>query len=179
MRGSPVVRIAVLVAVLASFAVVARAQVTAPTAEDLVSLNASLRPGTPVHVLGTLRPFSCYGVSLAGDGVHFREAFRFGATAASLPRSPVAWADVQRIEVGHTSIARGAIVGMVFGAVAGGIWNRMDSSNENRSGFVTWVDTRGTADGPIHLALGTVGGAAMGAAIGAAAKHWEVIWPRR
>ncbi len=61
----------------------------------------------------------------------------------------------------------------MFGAVAGGIWNRMDSSNENRSGFVTWVDTRGTADGPIHLALGTVGGAAVGAAI-AAAKHWGI-----
>lgn len=177
-RGS-IVGSAFLVVAITFLAATARAQATAPTAEDLASLNASLRPGTPVHVLGTLRPFSCYGVSLAEDGVHFREAFRFGATAASLPKSPVAWADVQRIEAGHTSIARGAIVGMVFGAVAGGIWNRMDSSNENRSGFVTWVDTRGTADGPIHLALGAVGGAAMGAVIGAAAKHWEVIWPKR
>ncbi len=151
---------------------------TAPPAADLARLNDTLRPSTTVRLTVPETRFTCTHVRLVEDGVHFEEPFRFGTAESALPRSPLPWSDVRRLEAGHTSAAKGAIVGLLFGAFAGGIWNRMDSSNEGHGGFDPWIDTHGTPDGPLHLVLGSAGGAALGAIVGTIARRWDVLWPR-
>jgi hypothetical protein len=146
-----------------------------PDRSLLLAMREPLAKTPPVRISGSFPRLDCRGVTVDESGLHYDDAFRFGAGPASLPASPIPWSRIERVEVAKTGLARGALVGAAIGLALGFVWNSYDPA-KSQSALLRWGPTAsGTTMG--RMVFATAMGTAIGAGVGYSRREWQTIYP--
>jgi hypothetical protein len=158
--------------------VAAGAVATAPEADELVRLQATLSSAQVVRVTGSFGTQRLRDVRLDstgvisarwGPGAPPRAALFVGQDVAPPPRPrPMAWDEISRIETGRTQVGRTARNTAIVGALLGeAVWLTIPTGDDGGAGPASVV-----------IGVPAASGFLLGALLGARSYEWSPVYPR-
>lgn len=109
------------------------------------------------------------------EGLRFSDGYpEFGSRELE-PRL-VAWSEIERLDVGHSQVGRGAAIGAMAGLAGASIWFAIHPPKSD-AGFLRFgLTSYGKA--VLGTLLSTACGATLGVAVGDRIRRWETVYAR-